>query len=120
ARRVGKRREELVGARVDLVAAGVAHARADETAHITQHPCVSVAEPLEEARRTLDVGEQERHRAARPALPARGRSALALFTQLAVEEPERDDAVLLRRSEHALPCALASHVTFERHLLEPP
>src|SRR5439155_4666854 len=95
---VGKGREELIGARVDLVAAGASHAHADETADITQHLCVYIAEPLEEARRALDVGEQERHCAARPALPAHGRSALALFTQLAVEEPERHDVVPLRRS----------------------
>src|SRR5439155_19797771 len=75
---VGKGREELIGARVDLVAAGASHAHADETADITQHLCVYIAEPLEEARRALDVGEQERHCAARPALPAHGRSALAL------------------------------------------
>ena len=80
---------------------------------------VPVTEALEQTRRSLDVGEQERHHPARPAARVpRARLRLAFLTELPVEEAERHDAVLLRGAQEAVPRAAACHVVLERDLLE--
>src|SRR6266508_3290637 len=114
--------EELIGACVHLVATRAADARPDDRAHAAEDGRVAVAERLQEARRSLDVGEQERERAAwqaRDVLRARLDLALqALLTELPVEEADRDDPVLLRRP-YELQARLLTRVgALERHLLE--
>src|SRR5688572_5899807 len=115
--------EELVRARVDLVATGSANALADQRPHVTQHSRVSITEPLRETRRAFDVGEKERHRAARQdryvTCARLDLVLLALLAQLSIEEADRDDAVLLRRPEQTLACSLAGDIVDERGLVEP-
>ena len=50
ARRLTEDGEELIRARVDLVAAGAANAPSDQRPHVTQHGRVSITEPLRETR----------------------------------------------------------------------
>src|SRR5207245_8359389 len=114
--------EELIGPRVDLAAASLADAGPDERPHVAQQGRVGVAEPLQQLGRPLDVGEEEGDRAAWQVLQAdRARTALAILTflaQLAVEEPERDDAVVLRRAQKPLACGVAGGRLLERRPLE--
>src|SRR6185503_3730081 len=114
--------EEFIRARVDLVSACCADALANERSYIAQERRISITEPAKQAGGPLDVGEQECHRAARQArdVPSarRGLRLLPFFTQLPVEEPYRDDAVLLRGPKEPLPSALARDIVLERGLVE--
>src|SRR5205814_6046184 len=97
-RRTPEDREKLVGPRVDLVAARSADARPNGCPHIAEETGVVIAEPLQDSRRPLDVGQEESHRPARER-PHDGPAGLA---ELTVEEAERHDAVLLRGAQQAL------------------
>ena len=52
--------EELVGTRVDLATACAVHATADDGADVREQRCIAIAEPMQQARRAFDVGQQER------------------------------------------------------------
>src|SRR5207253_2177173 len=71
--------------------------------------------PLEKARRALDVGEEECDRTARE----RPHVGAAGFAELAVEETERDDPVLLGGTEKPFAGALSRGVVLEVDLIEP-
>lgn len=59
--RFRERREELVGAAVDLVAADARDGRSKQLAVLVEDASVAVAELVDEARRVLDIGEEQRH-----------------------------------------------------------
>ena len=54
-------REELVPTRVDLAAAGAMQSAPDDGADVGQERGVPIAQPLEQACRPFDVGEEKRH-----------------------------------------------------------
>ena len=99
--------EELVGAGVDLEASAGAHRRALDAPHGIEHRSVSVLELGEVAARALDVGEEEGQ------LPGR-----QLRADLAVDEPDRQDAVALGRLQQLRPGAVAGRVIVEQHPVE--
>jgi hypothetical protein len=56
-RRLCERREELVGPRLDDVAARSASRPSQQRPHAPQQLAISVAETVQQARRALDVGQ---------------------------------------------------------------
>jgi hypothetical protein len=61
--RARERHEERVSLRIDLAAAMCLEALAEDPLVVGQQLAVPVAEPLDELRRSLDVGEEQRDRA---------------------------------------------------------
>jgi hypothetical protein len=110
--RLREDREVLVGAGVDLLAAGICDGRSKEVAGLGQDRGPAVAETLEEGGRGLDVGEQEGDQANRQAA---GRPPRA---ELAGDEADRHDAVLLGRPQQAGAGPVARLVAFEAELVE--
>jgi len=88
-------REVLVPVGVDLVTAAPTHRVADDAPDVLQQGCVALAQTCEQARGTLDVGEEEGHRAGRERREV-GRPVAALRSELPRDEPDGNDAVLLR------------------------
>ena len=94
---------------------GTPDARPHDRANVAQNTRVGVAELPQQAGRVLDIRQQEGHGPARQLADA-GRARLA---QLPVEEPERNDAVLLGRPQQPLARSLFGFVALERCLIEP-
>ena len=113
--------EELVRPRLDGLA-GERHRRLlEQGAHVTDEVAVPLAQPIDEAGRTLDVGHQhgeeagrQRHRLASATLPEG-----ALGVQLARDEPQRHDPMPLRRLQQPIPRPVTSGVVLEINLVEP-
>src|SRR5439155_26647923 len=122
AHRLAEDAEELVRTRVDLVAVRVADGLPDERTDVAEQRRVPIAEPLRQARRPLDVGEEERHGPLRQHRDARRAgldlALLALLAELPVEEAERNDVVLLRRAKQALAGPFARGGVLETRLFE--
>jgi hypothetical protein len=53
--------EELIRAGVNLAATGPVRAAPEDRAHVGQHRGVPIAEPVEEARRAFDIGQEKGH-----------------------------------------------------------
>ena len=104
------------------MAARLLHARPDQGAHVAKDLRVAVAQRAQQLGRSFDVGHQERHRAAGQARHIRrrppGLRLQPLVAELAVEEPDRHDAVPLRGREEPLPSLLARGIVLERGLIE--
>jgi hypothetical protein len=64
--RAGEDVEECVALRVDFLAATRGEGFAEESLVLGEHAAAAVAELLEQPRRALDVGEEERDGAPRP------------------------------------------------------
>ena len=77
------------------------HAGPDDRPYVAQEHDVPVSQPVQKARRTFDVREEEGHGPARQARDIDGAGLdlplEPLFAELPVEESERDDPVLLGR-----------------------
>src|SRR5207244_3547167 len=80
-----------------------------------QQSGITIPKPLEEARRALDVGEEECDRAARK----RPHVGAAGLPKLPIEEAQRHDPVPFRRPEETLARALTCGVVLEVDLIEP-
>ena len=91
-------REVLVPVGVDLVSAAPTHRVADDAPDVLQQRCVALAQTCEQEGGPLDVGEEERDRAGRERREV-GRPVTALRSELSGDEPDGNDAVLLRRDE---------------------
>jgi hypothetical protein len=105
-----ERGEQLVAAGVDLVAAGSLHGRPKETAQLVQERTVPVAEAVDEIGRGLDIGQHEGDLTARQP---------ELRPELAPDESEGHDPVLLGRLQEAHPRSVATRVVLEADATEP-
>src|SRR2546425_8233275 len=123
AQRLSEDREELIRPRVHLVAVRTTHAGPDDRPYVAQEDDVPVSQPVQKARRTFDVREEEGHGPARQARDVDSArldlSLEPLFAELPVEEPDRNDSVFLRRSQEPLPRAFARGIILEGDLIEP-
>ena len=113
-----ERGEQLVGPRLDDVSRAFGSGALDDRPHTVEQLGVAVAELVEQPRRSLDIGEQQRHEAGREVLRRPLASELALGLQLAGDEPHGDDAVSLGRLEQPGPRLLAGRLVLEHDLAE--
>jgi len=91
-------REVLVPVGVDLVSAAPTHRVADDAPDVLEQGCVVVPQTAEQEGGTLDVGQEEGNRAGRERREV-GRPVAALRSELSGDEPDGNDAVLLRRDQ---------------------
>jgi hypothetical protein len=91
-------REVLVAVGVDLVSPAPTHRAADDAPDVLQQRCVALAQTCEQEGGPLDVGEEEGNRAGREGREV-GRPVAALRSELSGDEPDGNDAVLLRRDQ---------------------
>src|SRR5439155_16786088 len=108
--------EELIRAGVDLTAAGAAHRGPNDVLDVFQQVRVAIAELPEKNGGALDVGEQEGDESAGER--GWGGRMCALGPQLAGDEPDGHDAMLLRGVQQPLAGALSGRVVLEGDLLE--
>jgi hypothetical protein len=111
-------REVLVPVGVDLVSAAPTHRIADDAPDVLQQGCVALAQTSEEKGGTLDVGQEEGDRAGRERREV-GRPVAALRPELPRDEPDGNDAVLLRRVQQPPAGALPGRVVLEPDPFEP-
>jgi len=91
-------REVLVSVSVDLVSAAPTHRGADDPPDVLQQGCVVLTQTSEEEGGSLDVGQEERDRAGRKRREV-GRPVAPLRSELSRDEPDGNDAVLLRSDQ---------------------
>ena len=114
-----ERGEELVGAGLDLVAARPGDGTTLDRAHLVEQLAVALAEPMDQRGGALDVGHEHRDE-------PRGQRALAgppaaegaFGLQLAGDEPDRHDLVLLGRLQQPGPGPVPGRLVLERDLAE--
>ncbi len=111
-------REVLVPVGVDLVSAAPTHRVADDAADVLQQGCVTLAQTSEQKGGTLDVGQEEGHRAGRERREV-GRPVAALRSELPRDEPDGNDAVLLCRVQQPPAGVLPGRVVLEPDPFEP-
>jgi hypothetical protein len=102
--------EELVAASVDLTAAGSLHSRPKESAKLAQYGAVSIAEPVKQLGRSLDVGQREGDPTARQ---------LLLRPQLGANESKGHDPELLRRHQEPHPRSVVACLVLEADSAKP-
>src|SRR3989454_977966 len=109
--------EELVGADVDFAAACAEDRRTQPATDATEEVSISIAQPAEKGGRAFDVGHQERDK------PFRERGSMSSLcprrVQLAGNEANGYDAVLLGCVQQPLAGALARSIVLKVHLVEP-
>jgi hypothetical protein len=111
-------REVLVPVGVDLVSAAPTHRVADDAPDVLQQGCVALAQTSEQEGGTLDVGQEEGHRAGRERREV-GRPVAALRSELPRDEPDGNDAVPLRRDQQPPASALPGRIVLEPDAFEP-
>jgi hypothetical protein len=111
-------REVLVPVCVDLVSAAPTHRVADDAADVLQQGCVALAQTSEQKGGTLDVGQEEGHRAGRERREV-GRPVAALRSELPRDEPDGNEAVLLRRVQQPPASFLPRRIVLEPDPFEP-
>src|SRR5437762_4550879 len=111
-------RKELVGAGVDLAAASAHHGGPEHASHVVQEGAIAVAQLLEQGGGGLDVAHEEGDEPGGKCR-ATGRRVMLLRSQLAGDEPDGQDAVLLRGVQQSLAGALPGVVVLEGDLIEP-
>ena len=120
--RLFEHREQIVGPGLDHMAVRRGHGAPQDRPHLVDQLAVALLEVLDERGRALDVGHQHRDETGRE-LDSFGRgprpSQLALGAQLAVDEPDGHDPVLLRRVQQPLAGPLAGRLVLEVDLVEP-
>ena len=94
-----ERGEQLVGPGLDDVPRAFGSGALDDRPHAVEQLAIAVTELMEQPRRSLDIGEQQRHEAGRQVLRLALPAELALGLQLAGDEPDGDDAESLGRLE---------------------
>ena len=110
--------EELVGARLDDEPRSLGACTFEDRADAVEQLAVAVAEPVDQLRRSLDVGEQHGHEARRQVARLGPAAELALGLQLAGDEPDRNDAEALGRLQQTGAGLLACRLVLEHDLVE--
>ena len=103
------------------MAVGRRHGAPQDRPHLLDQLAVALLEVLDERRRAFDVGHQHRDETGWELDPFDGgarASKLALGAQLAVDEPDGNDPVLLRRVQQPLAGPLAGLLVLEVDLVE--
>ena len=109
--------EELVGADVDLAAACAKDRRTQRASDAAEQVSISIAQAAEKNGRAFDIGHQEGDKPFGERGSMGGLSSRRL--QLAGNETDGDDAVLLRRVQQPLAGALARTIVLKVDLVEP-
>src|SRR5712691_2054429 len=121
-RRLLEDREQLVGASVDLTTTRLADGATEQPADIGPDPGASIAKVTYEARRVLDVGEQEGHEAgwqrAHLARASLGLPTDADILELAGDEAHRHDPVLLGGLQQPRARPISGRFVLEGSLVE--
>src|SRR5438552_4389868 len=105
--------EKLVGARIDLAAARFGHRSAEDAPHVVPHVAIPVAHAMEQGGGALDISHQEGDKSGGE---RRRTDTVFLRSQLAGEEPDGYNAVLLRGIEQPLAGTLPGRLVLEGHL----
>ena len=113
-----ERGEQLVGPGLDDVSRAFGGGPLDDGPHAVQQLTVAITKLMEQSRRSLDVGEQQRHEAGRQVLRRGLASELALGLQLSGDEPHGDDSESLGSLEQPGPRLLPGRLVFEHDLVE--
>ena len=93
-------------------------ARSRITRSAVEQLAVAVTQPMQQARRSLDVGEQHRHEASRQMDRFAAPSELTFGLQLTGDEPDGDDAESLGRLQQPASSEVSRRLVLENDLVE--